>query len=305
MAVLTKESANFPPELTNQLISLVRGKSSIATLCGSTPIPFNGLKEYTFNMDSEISVVAESGKKPSATMSLSPRTIAPLKVMYQSRVTDEFLFASQELQISITSAFIEGYARKLAKGLDLMAFHGVNPSTGEVANIITSSFDGDVTNEVIYTDSTTPDQQVEAAIALISSEFYTASGVAMSPEFRTMLASMTLQNGERVYPGLVWGAEMTAMNSLQTRVNPTVSSNPVTKNGNVYTDLAIVGDFPGGFRWGYSLQPTFEIIQYGDPDGTGVDLKAHNQVMLRSETYLGFSVIDPRAFAIIKKEETA
>ena len=42
-----------------------------------------------------------------------------------------------------------------------------------------------------------------------------------------------------------------------------------------------------------------EIIEYGDPDGQG-DLKRKNQVVLRSEAYIGFGILDKDAFALIK-----
>ena len=45
------------------------------------------------------------------------------------------------------------------------------------------------------------------------------------------------------------------------------------------------------------------VIPYGDPDQTGKDLKAYNQVYLRAETYIGWGILDPSAFAkIIKKD---
>lgn len=306
---LAKEGL-FPQALLPDLISQVTGKSAIASLCGATPIPFNGTKEFLFNMDKDIAIVAESGKKPASTMTLSPKTIIPFKTVYQSRVTDEFMHCSEELGISILQAFTEGYAKKLARGIDFIGFHGVDPYTGTKSTIVNSCFDDDITNEVIMgAVGDTPDINIEDAIALIQAEYRDVTGIAMSAEFRRQLADMTLQSGARVYPGLAWGAEQNTMNGLSVQVNSTVSAFPVTKaesgTNYVYTDHAIVGDFAGGFRWGYALNPTFEIIQYGDPDGSGYDLKAYNQVMLRSEMYIGLSIIDPASFAIVKAKAAA
>ena len=307
MATPLSKGQLFPEQLVPELINMVRGKSSIAELCASTPIPFNGLKEFTFSMDSEIALVGESGKKPASTMSLTPRTIKPVKVVYQSRVTDEFMYASNELRISILQHFIEGYARKLAKGLDIMAFHGVNPYDGNIAAALANTyFDGTVNTTFEYlSNGSTPDDNVEDAIAAVQANYYEPSGIAMAPVFRKGLADMRTNNGDRIYPQLAWGAEQQSMNGITTKVNMTVPSYPVTVNGNTVTDMAIVGDFQSAFRWGYSLMPTLEIIEYGDPDGTGNDLKAYNQIMLRSETYLGFTVLDPSAFARIIKTATA
>ena len=40
-----------------------------------------------------------------------------------------------------------------------------------------------------------------------------------------------------------------------------------------------------------------EIIEYGDPDGSGRDLKAYNEICLRAEAYIGWSILDENAFA--------
>ena len=69
----------FDPELVSDLITKVRGKSSIAELCAQTPIPFNGLKEFTFSMDSEIDIVAEEGKKTEGGISMAPAAISWLR----------------------------------------------------------------------------------------------------------------------------------------------------------------------------------------------------------------------------------
>ena len=58
--MLGKET-KFDPTLVTDLITKVKGKSSLAALCGQTPIPFNGLKEFIFSMDNEIDIVAENG----------------------------------------------------------------------------------------------------------------------------------------------------------------------------------------------------------------------------------------------------
>lgn len=62
MAVLSKNTM-FDPVLVSDLITKVQGKSSLAALSAQVPIPFNGMKQFTFNMDSEIDIVAENGKK--------------------------------------------------------------------------------------------------------------------------------------------------------------------------------------------------------------------------------------------------
>ncbi|MGC6653486.1 hypothetical protein ACP0G4_28150, partial [Escherichia coli] len=87
-------------------------------------------------------------------VSIAPLTIVPIKVEYGARISDEFLYASDEEKIDIVKAFNEGYARKLARGLDLMAFHGINPRTGTASAIIgTNHFDGKVTQTVDFNEA--------------------------------------------------------------------------------------------------------------------------------------------------------
>ena len=45
-----------------------------------------------------------------------------------------------------------------------------------------------------------------------------------------------------------------------------------------------------------------EIIQYGDPDNSGKDLKGYNQVYIRAEIYLGWAILIPEAFSRIAEE---
>ena len=70
----------FDPELVGDLINKVKGKSSISILSRQEPIPFNGSKEFTFDFENEIDVVAENGKKSHGGISVEPQIIVPVKV---------------------------------------------------------------------------------------------------------------------------------------------------------------------------------------------------------------------------------
>lgn len=47
-----------------------------------------------------------------------------------------------------------------------------------------------------------------------------------------------------------------------------------------------------------------EIIPYGDPDNTGLDLKGSNQIYIRAEVYLGWGILLPSSFARIVAAST-
>lgn len=299
MPDILSKGAKFDPQLVTELFDKVKGFSSLSTLCARSPIAFNGQKEFIFSMDDEVDLVAEGGKKTRGSVALDPITVLPLKVEYGARMTDEFLYASEEAQIEMLKNFSEGFSKKVARGLDIMAFHGLNPRTKTAAAIIgTNHFDSGVA--VIAQDSKTPktpDALIEEAIAAVQGHEYDVSGLTMAPAFRSDLAKMVDASGRKIYPELAWGSTPAQMNGISTTTNTTVSFNSSK-------DLAIVGDFATAFKWGYSKEIPLEVIQYGDPDNSGRDLKGYNEVYIRAEAYIGWGILDKNAFAVIQSTAT-
>lgn len=290
----TTKGSLFDQTLVTDLITKVRGKSSLAALCAQTPIPFNGLKEFVFSMDNDIDIVAEGGKKTEGGITLEPVSIVPIKFEYGARVSDEFLYAAEEAQLDILTAFNDGFAKKVAKGLDLAAMHGINPRTKTASTVVgTNHFDSKVTQKVTYAEAT-PDDNLEAAIALADGSEWEVNGLALSKTFGSAMAKVKA-NGIKQYPEFSFGASPKTFNGMACDVNSTVS-------GATVKDHAIVGDFQNGFKWGYSKEIPMEIIQYGDPDNSGKDLKGYNQVYIRAEIYLGWAILIPEAFSRIAEE---
>ena len=286
----------FDPVLVSDLFNKVKGESSLAKLSAQEPIPFNGQKELIFTMENEIDVVAESGKKSHGGVSLEPIIITPIKVEYGARVSNEFMIASEEERINILKAFNDGFARKVARGLDLMAFHGVNPRTGQPTTVIgNNNFDSQVA-QAIHSNLTDPNTDVETAIATIHATDNEVTGMIMSPAFRSALAQQKDAQGLPMFPDLAWGNAPTDINGLRVEVNRTVSD-MASNNA-----LAYVGDFANYFKWGYSKQIPLKVIEYGDPDNSGNDLQGYNQVYLRAEVFLGWGILDPEAFAVIVED---
>ena len=288
--VLEKGSL-FAPELVTDLINKVKGKSSLAVLSGQTPIPFNGMKEFTFTMDSDIDIVAESAAKSHGGVSITPQTIVPIKVEYGARISDEFMYASEEAQVDVLKAFNDGFAKKVARGLDLMAMHGINPRTATASTVIGDNhFDKKVDQTVAY-NAADPEGVLEAAIAMVQGADGEVTGAVLSPVFRAALAKLKV-NGVRQYPELALGANPALLGGLPIDVNKTIS-----EAGS--KDHVIVGDFMAMFKWGYAKEIPMEVIQFGDPDNSGKDLKGYNQVYIRAESYLGWGILDPKAFCRI------
>ena len=159
-----KKETLFNPQAVNDLINKVKGESVLAKLTNQDAIGFNGNEYFTFDFENEIDIVAEGGAKSHGGIKVEPITVVPLKVEYGARVTDEFMYASEEKQLAILQNFNEGYAKKLAKGLDIMAFSGTNPRTGTKSTIIgDNNFADKVTQEVTF-DAATADDNLENAV---------------------------------------------------------------------------------------------------------------------------------------------
>ena len=94
----------FNEQLVGDLINKVKGNSSLAKLAPQIPVAFNGNKEFTFSMDKEVDVVAESGAKSHGGVTVAPVTIVPIKIEYGARVSDEFMYAAEEEKINILKA---------------------------------------------------------------------------------------------------------------------------------------------------------------------------------------------------------
>ena len=293
MAETLQMGTMFAPEVVADLFNKVKGHSTLAQLSGQIPVAFTGSDIFTFSMDSEVNLVGEGGKKGTGGIKAEPVKIVPLKVEYGARVSDEFMYASEEKQLDILTAFNDGYSKKIARGLDIMAMHGVNPRDKQVSTLIgTKSFDTATgVTKVDYTAGT-EEAVLETAAAAIGE--YDVTGFALSKIFGSELAKIKV-NGVPQYPEFRFGASPSALGGTACDVNSTVS----------FANKAVgyVGDFANAFKWGFAKDIPLEVIPYGDPDQTGKDLKAYNQVYLRAETYIGWGILDPTAFAkIIKKD---
>lgn len=280
-----KQGTNFPTNLVTEMFNLVKGHSSIAKMVPSTPIAFNGNTEFTFSMDNKVSVVGESGQKPAGDATITPVTIRPIKVVYQSRVSDEFIYASEEAKLNYLKAFTDGFAKRIAEGLDEMIMHGVNPATGSASQVIgTNNLDAKITKTV--TLSANPDTDVDGAIALVDD----ANGIILGKSIRSAIAALKTTDGVIMYPEFAWGATPSELGGIKVDANKTVEANGATAR-------AYVGDF-NALKWGFAKNIPLEVIEYGNPDGQG-DLKNTNEVVLRSEAFVGWGILDADAFAAV------
>lgn len=296
MPTTTTSGTLFKPELVTEMFNKVKGHSSLAKLCGATPIPFAGTDIFVFSMDGEASIVGEGANKPAGNAAFNVVTIKPIKFVYQHRVTDEFVKLSEEKQLPYLEAFSDGFAKKISRALDIAGIHGVNPYDGNTSDTIGNNcFDKAVTTTITF-DSAAPDDNIDSAVAPIQAADGIITGIAMAPAFGSALGALKTKNSNLpIYPEYRFGANPGNFGGMTSDINNTVSF-----GGSL--DRAIVGDFANAFKWGFSENIPLEIIEYGDPDGQG-DLKRTNQIVLRSEAYIGWGILDSGSFARIVAAE--
>lgn len=295
MATKTTAGTSFPAELASEMFVAVQGHSALAKLSAQKPIPFNGETTFVFSASGEAALVGEGANKPAGDATVSAVTIRPVKFVYQHRVSDEFVY-NAESRLQYLQAFAEGFARKIARGFDIAAMHGVDPATLADASFkATNSFDGLISNIVTYNASTI-DNNIDAAVALVMADGGEVNGLALSPTAGSALAALKV-NGVAQFPEFRFGQNPDAFYGMSSDVNSTVSVTGTATGSD--TDHVIVGDFQNAFKWGYSKNIPLEVIEYGDPDGQG-DLKRTNEVVLRAEAYIGWGILFADHFAKVK-----
>lgn len=291
MASINKGSL-FPSQVEKEIFSLVSGHSSLAKLSAQEPLPFVGKDIFTFNFAGDVSIVGESAQKPVGDGTVATVAMQPVKVVYGMRVSNEFMYAAEEQQMSILEAFADGFAKKLGSGLDKMAILGIDPATKTESSIIGGNcFAKQVENRATCA-AATADTSIDDAVALVESYEYACNGAVISPTMRGALAALTA-DGARKYPEFAFGGCPNTLGAMSLDSNAALGAD-------VY---ALVGDFADCFRWGIAKELPLDVIEYGDPDGNG-DLKRYNQVYLRSEAFIGWAIMDPYAFALVEKDDS-
>lgn len=291
-----KQGTLFKPELVKELISKVQGRSVLAKLSSQTPIPFNGVEQFIFNLEGNAQIVGEGQQKGAGQAIIEPKVIKPLKFVYQARITDEFKYASEEKQLEYLSQFADGFAKKIADAFDIAAIHGLEPKGLTDATFRdTNSFDGLITGNIVTYAEDKFDDNIDAAVQQIVAKGGEVTGVAISPVGGQSLAKLKV-NGVVQYPEFRFGQNPDSFYGMKSDVN----KNLTVTGGTAQTDHAIVGDFENRFKWGYAENIPMEIIEYGDPDRAGRDLKAYNEILLRAEAFIGWGILDADAFARVK-----
>lgn len=283
----------LPAEVTQAIINKVGNTSTIAALSPSTPQLFLNEDYIVFNGAAEAEVVAEGQTKNSYEQTASSITGKKFKVQCTTRVTEELKWADEDNRLEIISSIQEDQTKAIARALDYVIYHAINPKSGEKL----SGYDALTTNAASVQDSGDDIANVDALADAVNE--YEINGVALSRTWASRLRKLRVPaTGMRFYPEIPINLAAGTLDGIPAATSTTVDGKKATEATKV---LGIMGDY-SLIKWGMIRDIWAEVIQYGDPDQTGVDLKAHNQIAYRTEAMFSYAVLDPKAFAVLKAQ---
>ena len=283
----------LPAEVTRAIINKVGNTSTIAALSPSTPQLFLNEDYMVFNGAAEAEVVAEGQTKSSYEQTASYITGKKFKVQCTTRVTEELKWADEDNRLEIISSIQEDQTKAIARALDYVIYHAINPRSGTKLD----GYDALTANAVAVTDSGDDIANVDALADAVNE--YEINGVALSRTWASRLRKLRVPaTGMRFYPEIPINLAAGTLDGIPAATSTTVDGAKATTATKV---LGIMGDY-SLIKWGMIRDIWAEVIQYGDPDQTGVDLKAHNQIAYRTEAMFSYAVLDPKAFAVLKAE---
>ena len=284
----------LPVEVTQAIINKVGNTSTIAALSPSTPQLFLDEDYIVFNGAAEAEGVAEGQKKSSYTQEASSITGKKFKVQCTTRVTEELKWADEDNRLEINSSIQEDQTKAIARALDYVIYLAINPKTGSKL----SGYDALTAKAVAVTDSGDDIANVDALADAVNE--YEINGVALSRTWASRLRKLRVPaTGMRFYPEIPINLAAGTLDGIPAATSTTVDGKKATTETKV---LGIMGDY-SLIKWGMIRDIWAEVIQYGDPDQSGVDLKANNQIAYRTEAMFSYAVLDPKAFAVLKKGE--
>ena len=294
---LASTGITLPKSVAAAISTKMKDSSTIAALSPQQPQLFADDVALVFDGASEAEVVAEvvaeGAQKSSYKQTIQSVTAKRVKIQTTTRVSSELQWADEDNQLEIIQHIQEDQAASLGRALDYIVYHAVNPKAGTVLE----GYDKLSEKAVQVTMGSDVLDSFDGLVGAVK-EDYEVNGLALSKTFANQMRGLRVAaTGMRYFPEIPLNLQTTTVDGITAATSGAV---PGVKAAAATNVLAFVGDF-NLIRWGMVRDITAEIIPYGDPDKTGVDLKSNNQIAYRTEAVLAYSVLDPKAFAVLKK----
>ncbi|QAY32822.1 phage major capsid protein [Bifidobacterium pullorum subsp. gallinarum] len=283
----------LPVSVATEITKKAKDTSTIAALSPAEPQLFLDKDYMVFNGSSEAEVVAEGAQKSSYDETLTPVVGKRFKVQTTTRVTSELKWADEDNQLEIIQNIQADQAKALGRVLDYVIYHAFNPKPKTTLDGFTALS----TSAVQVTSSGDDVEDIDALAEAVSDE-YDINGIAMSKTWAARLRKLRVPaTGMRLYPEIPISLQVGNLDGIPAATSGTVNGRLITQDTKV---LAFLGDF-SLIKWGMVRDIWSEIIAYGDPDQTGKDLKAYNQIAYRTEAVYSYAILDPKGIAVLKE----
>lgn len=283
----------LPRSVVLEMVKKAKDVSTVAALSAPIPQVFADADHMLFTGKSEAEVVAEGAKKGSYEQDLKFVEGKRVKLVTTTRVTDELKWADADNRLAIIEAIQADQLAALGRAIDYVIYHAVNPKTGGKL----SGYESLVSQAQSVTSTEDEVANIDAMTdALIERDI---NGLAVSREFASALRKLRVPStGQRLYPEVPLNLSVSDIDGIRAIASGTVNGRIASEPTKV---RAIMGDFDQ-IKWGMVRDVTSEIIEYGDPDNTGVDLKGSNMIAYRTESMFSYAVLDPKAFCVLKSK---
>lgn len=295
---LQTDKVLLPKEVATVITKKAKDTSTIAALSPSEPQLFLDKEYMVFSGNAEAEVIAEGEQKSSYEETLSPVVGKRFKVQTTTRVSDELRFADDDARLEIISKIQADQAAALGRVLDYVVYHAFDPKKKTTLAGFTKL--SDTAAQVTATNDRVAD--IDALAEAVNDE-YDINGIAMSKTMTNELRRIRIKDTmQRLYPEIPLNLKVGSLDGIPASTSGTV-------NGRLITDtptnvLAFLGDF-SLIKWGMVRDIWSEIIEYGDPDGSGKDLKGYNQIAYRTEAIYSYAILDPKGIAVLKTASAA
>lgn len=290
---LQTDKVLLPKEVASIITKKAKDTSTIAALSPSEPQLFLDKDYMVFSGSAEAEVVAEGAQKSSYEETLSPVVGKRFKVQTTTRVSDELRFADDDAKLEIISKIQADQAAALGRVLDYVVYHAFDPKKRTVID----GFDKLSEKAVQVTATSDRVADIDSLAEAVNDE-YDINGIAMSKTLANELRRIRVKDTmQRLYPEIPINLQVGNFDGIPAATSGTVNGRLIT--GTPTNVLAFLGDF-SLIKWGMVRDIWSEIIEYGDPDGTGSDLKGHNQIAYRTEAVYSYAILDPNGIAVLK-----
>lgn len=283
----------LPKEVATVIAKRAKDTSTIAALSPSEPQLFLDKDYMVFTGNSEAEVVAEGAQKSSYGETLTSVVGKRFKVQTTTRLSNELQWADDDAKLEIISKIQADQAAAMGRVLDYVVYHAFDPKKKKTLEGFKAL--AETAACVQATDDRVAD--IDSLAEAVSDE-YDINGIALSKTMANELRKIRVPStGQRFYPEIPINLQVGNLDGIPAATSGTVNGRLIAPETGI---LAFLGDFRL-IKWGMVRDIWSEIIEYGDPDNTGNDLKGVNQIAYRTEAMYSYAILDPKGIAVLKK----